>query len=182
MRKEIRISGFGGQGVALAGLILGKALTIYSEYEAVMTQSYGPEARGGASSVNLVVADEPVDYPFVQHPDILAALSQEGYSHFRPAVKNDAVIMIDDDLVNPDEGDNPYCVPATRLAESLGRRMVANVVMLGFFTSVTKITTREAVEKAISSTMKPKIVELNLKAFEIGFTHPTHRYMDRKQT
>lgn len=180
MSTEIRISGFGGQGVALAGLILGKALTIYSDYEAVMTQSYGPEARGGASSVNLVVAQEPVDYPFVQHPDILAALSQEGYSHFRPSAKNNALIIIDEDLVIPDEYDDPYCVPATRLAESLGRRMVANIVMLGFFTAVTKITNREAVEKAISSTMKPKIVELNLKAFDSGFSQPTRRYRDRK--
>ena len=79
MRKEIRISGFGGQGIVLAGYLLGKALTLYEEMEAVMTQSYGPEARGGASSANIVVADRPIDYPFVQKADVLVALSQEAY-------------------------------------------------------------------------------------------------------
>jgi len=87
MRTEIRIAGFGGQGVALAGVILGKALTIYSDYEAVMTQSYGPEARGGASSANLIISDEPIDYPFVLKPDILVALSQEAYTLYRPDAK-----------------------------------------------------------------------------------------------
>src|SRR4030067_523155 len=82
MRKEIRIAGFGGQGVALAGMVLGKALTIYEDMEAVMTQAYGPEARGGASSANVVLSDQPIAYPFVQAADVLVALSQEAYSNF----------------------------------------------------------------------------------------------------
>lgn len=171
MRTEIRISGFGGQGVALAGYILGKALTIYSEYEAVMTQSYGPEARGGASSANLVVSDEPIDYPFVQRPDILVALSQEGYTRFYHTARNGAAILIDEDLVAPEEGGRPYGIPATRLAEELGRRVVANVVMLGYFTAVTGLITREAVEQAIRSSVKAKTVPLNLQAFEAGYNH-----------
>lgn len=179
MRTEIRISGFGGQGVALAGFILGKALTIFSDYEAVMTQSYGPEARGGASSVNLIVADEPIDYPFVQQPDILVALSQESYSTFRPSAKNGAVILIDEDLVIPVDEDSPYCIPATRLAEELGRRMVTNIVMLGFFTAVSGITSREAVEQAIASSVKSKTVPLNLQAFNTGFTYPALRRSSR---
>ena len=143
MRKEIRISGFGGQGIVLAGYILGKAFALYDDFEAVMTQSYGPEARGGASSANILISDEPIDYPFVQNPDILVTLSQEAYSKFRPTTKKDAQILIDSGLVTPLESDTPFSIPATKLAEELGRRIVANVIMLGFFTKVTDLLPRE---------------------------------------
>lgn len=172
MRNEIRIAGFGGQGVALAGVILGKAMSIYSDHEAVMTQSYGPEARGGASSANLILSDEPIDYPFVLKPDILVALSQEAYALYRPDAHADAILLIDEDLVIPNNGDTPYCIPATRLAEELGRRVVTNVVMVGYFTAVTRLVTPEAVEKAIADTVRPKTLPLNLKAFQVGFNHP----------
>jgi 2-oxoglutarate ferredoxin oxidoreductase subunit gamma len=171
MRQEIRLSGFGGQGIVLAGYILGKALTIYDGLEAVMTQAYGPEARGGASSANILVSDEPIDYPIVQHPDILVALSQEAYSKFRPTAKPDALILIDGDLVNPADHQHHYAVPATRLAEGLGRRIVANVVMLGFFTAVTGVVSREAMEEAIKSSVKPKTAPLNLEAFAAGYEY-----------
>jgi 2-oxoglutarate ferredoxin oxidoreductase subunit gamma len=171
MRKEIRIAGFGGQGVALAGYILGKALTLYDDYEVVMIQAYGPEARGGASSADLVISDEPIDYPFIQQADILVALSQEGYTCFRPTARRDALILIDEDLVTPLESDRLQRIPATRLAEELGRRIVANVVMLGFITAVTDIVRREAVEKAIEVSVKAKTVSLNLQAFARGFEY-----------
>ena len=169
MKKEIRIAGFGGQGMAMAGLLLGKALTLYEDLEAVMTQSYGPEARGGASSANIVMSDEPVDYPFVEQPDVLVMMSQEAYTKFRPTAKADATILIDDSLVVPDPNDMPYCIPATHLAEELGRRIVANVVMLGFFAGITGLASREAMERALESTVKPRTLELNLKAFATGY-------------
>jgi 2-oxoglutarate ferredoxin oxidoreductase subunit gamma len=171
MRKEVRLSGFGGQGIGLAGLILGKALALYEDLEAVMTQSYGPEARGGASSANIVVADRPIAYPFVQQPDILVAMSQEAYTKFRPTTQSDAVILIDERLVEPFPDDEPLRFPATRLAEDLGRRIVANVVMLGFFTAATELVSREAMEKAIEDSVRPKTVPLNLKAFASGFEY-----------
>lgn len=171
IRKEIRIAGFGGQGVVLATYILGKALTIYDGFEAVMTQSYGPEARGGASSANLVVSDEPIDYPFIEHPDFLVALSQEAYTRFRPTAQTDALTLIDEGLVTPFDHDKPVCVPATDIAEDLGRRVVANVVMLGFFTAVTRLVKKEAVEQAIATSVKAKTVPLNLQAFEKGFAY-----------
>jgi 2-oxoglutarate ferredoxin oxidoreductase subunit gamma len=171
MRKEIRISGFGGQGVALAGYVLGKALTLFDGLEAVMTQSYGPEARGGASSANVVVSDGPIAYPFIQEPDVLVALSQEAYARFRPTTKPDALILIDEDLVNSLKGDQHYRIPATRLAEELGRRIVANMVMLGFVTAVTHIVTRPAMEKAIETSVKPQTVPLNLQAFATGYDY-----------
>ena len=114
MRLEIRIAGFGGQGVVLAGYVLGKALALYSDREAVMTQSYGPEARGGASSADVVVSTEPIAYPFVQQPDYLVALSQESYTKFRPTIRPDAMVLIDQDLVNPQDGDQIHAIPATQ--------------------------------------------------------------------
>ena len=171
MRVEVCISGFGGQGVGLAGNILGVALAIHSELEAVMTQAYGPEARGGASSANLVVSDERVDYPFVVDADILVALSQEAYNKFRPRVKPQAKVLIDSGLVTPTDHDHPFKIPATELAEALGNRIVTNLVMLGFFTAVTGLVTRDAMEKAIHSSVKPRFIELNLQAFANGFEY-----------
>ena len=171
MRKEIRISGFGGQGVGLAGFILGKAFSIYTDLEAVMTQSYGPEARGGASSANIVVADRPIDFPFVQKADILVALSQEAYTRFRPEAKQDALIFIDNGLVSPEEGDPILKIPATELAETLGRRIVANMVMLGFFAAHTDIAQPEAIKEAIETSVRPKTIPLNLQAFQLGFEY-----------
>lgn len=171
MRKEIRLAGFGGQGLGLAGLILGRALALYDDLEAVMTQSYGPEARGGASSANVVVADRPIAYPFVQQPDILVVLSQEAYNKFRPTASPEATILIDEHLVEPTPDDTPLRIPATRLAEELGRRIVTNVVMLGFFTATTGLVSREAMEKAIEDTVRPKTLPLNLEAFAKGFDY-----------
>lgn len=171
MRTEIRISGFGGQGVALAGLIIGKACTLYEDLEAVMTQSYGPEARGGASSSDVVVADRPIDYPFLEQADVLIALSQEAYTRFRPEAKTDAVVIIDEGLVEPLEDDRVLSIPATYLAEELGRRIVANVVVLGFFTASTDVLKPESMRLAIENTVKAKTVTLNLDAFDAGYRY-----------
>ncbi|MGD8604752.1 MAG: 2-oxoacid:acceptor oxidoreductase family protein [Anaerolineales bacterium] len=171
MRKEIRISGFGGQGVVLAGYLLGKSLSLYENLEAVMTQSYGPEARGGASSSNVVVADRTIAYPFVQKADIFVALSQEAYSRYRPEAAPDAQILIDSGLVVPDDNDRVHPFPATELAEELGRRIVANVLMLGQLSAVTGVVKFESLEKAIRTTVKEKIVPLNLQALEKGYNY-----------
>jgi 2-oxoglutarate ferredoxin oxidoreductase subunit gamma len=171
VRTEIRISGFGGQGVALAGYIIGKAASLYQGLEAAMTQSHGPEARGGASSSDIVIADRRIDYPFIQHADILITLSQEAYARFRPEAKPEAVLIIDGGLVAPFSDDRPLQIPATQLAEELGRRIVANVVMLGYFTAVTDVLRREAVEKAIETSVRPKTLPLNLEAFSVGYNY-----------
>ena len=171
MRKEIRIAGFGGQGVVLAGYVLGKALALYAGREAVMTQSHGPEARGGASSADLVVSEEPIAYPFVQQPDFLVALSQEAYTKFRPSAKQSALVLIDGDLVRPEDGDQIKEIPATRLAEDLGRRIVAHVVMLGFFTAVTGLVDPKAMLRALETSVKAKTLPLNLSAFQAGFEY-----------
>lgn len=175
MRQEMRIAGFGGQGVVLAGYVLGKALALFSGLEAVMTQSHGPEARGGASSAELVISTEPIAYPFVQQPDFLVALSQEAYTKFRPSIKPEAMILIDQDLVKPQDGDRIHAIPATRLAEDLGRRIVTNVVMLGFVTAHTDIVTPEAMIKALKDTLNSRILELNINAFKAGLEYQTKR-------
>ena len=171
MRKEIRISGFGGQGIVLAGYLLGKSLSLYEDLEAVMTQSYGPEARGGASSANVVLADRTIAYPFVQKADIFVALSQEAYSRYRPEAAPDAQVLIDSGLVVPDETDQVHPFPATELAEELGRRIVANVLMLGYLSALTGVVKIESLEQAIRTTVKDKVVPLNLKALQRGFTY-----------
>lgn len=173
MKKEIRISGFGGQGVALAGMILGKAATLYENIEAVMTQNYGPEARGGASSADVILSDTEIAYPFVQEADILVALSQQAYEKYRPLAKKDAVVLIDQDLVTPKKGDKVLKIPSQKLAENLGRRIVTNIVMLGFLTAVSGLVKRENMEKALETSMKASILPLNKKAFATGYDYAT---------
>ena len=166
---QIRFGGVGGQGIVLAGRLLGKAAALFDGKDAVCTQSYGPEARGGASRSDVVISDETVDYPFVIAADVLAVFFQEAYVMFRPGLRPGGLLLVDDDLVNPrDEKDNFYSVPATRTAEELGNKMAANVVMLGYLIGATNVVSRESVENAIRTTVKPKIVEFNLKALDSG--------------
>jgi 2-oxoglutarate ferredoxin oxidoreductase subunit gamma len=171
MRLEIRITGFGGQGIVLAGIIIGKAFALFENQQAVMTQAYGPEARGGASSANLVISDEAIDYPFVQEPDVLIAISQEAYTRFHREVKPGGTVLIDDELVNPFLYDKYYGIPATNLAEELGRRIVTNVVMVGFFTAVTRLVKLESVTSALQVSVKQKTIPLNMKALMTGYEY-----------
>jgi 2-oxoglutarate ferredoxin oxidoreductase subunit gamma len=171
---EIRIAGFGGQGVILSAIILGKAASIYQEAFATMTQSFGPEARGGACSAQLIVSDAPVLYPYVTRPDILVVMSQEAYTRFVPELKDGGTLIVEQDLVHLSDlkGDiRVYSVPATRIAEELGKRMVLNSVMVGFFTAVTGLLDADAVRKAVADSVPASFRELNLKAFEKGFEH-----------
>jgi 2-oxoglutarate ferredoxin oxidoreductase subunit gamma len=121
------------------------------------------------------LSDQPIAYPFVQQADILVALSQEAYTKFRPEAKPDALVLIDEDLIVPLEGDQVHAIPATRLAEGLGRRIVTNIVMLGFFTVVTGLVSRENMVKALEASLKPKVVPLNLQAFSAGFEYREQR-------
>ncbi len=171
---EIRIAGFGGQGVILSALILGKAASIFEGAHATMTQSFGPESRGGACSAQVVVSGEPVLYPYVTRPDILVAMSQEAYTKFVPELKQGGVLIVEQDLVHVNgipEGVRMYGVPATRLAEELGRRMVLNVVMVGFFTAVTGLLEADAVRRAVGDSVPPAFRDLNLRAFDKGYEY-----------
>jgi 2-oxoglutarate ferredoxin oxidoreductase subunit gamma len=168
MRKEIRIAGFGGQGVGLAGYILGKALAIYDGLEAVMTQSYGPEARGGASNASIVISDHDIAYPIVEKPDYLIALSQEAYTKYQPAVAQEGMIIIDSDLVEPFNDQKHLTIPATQIAQDLGNRIAANMVMLGYFSAASKVVSVQAINQSVESSVRPHTKDLNLEAVEAG--------------
>jgi 2-oxoglutarate ferredoxin oxidoreductase subunit gamma len=165
----VRFGGVGGQGIVLAGRLLGKAASLYDGKDAVCTQSYGPEARGGASRADVVISEDRVDYPFVLEADVLAVFFQEAYKMFRDHIKPHGLLLIDDLLVHPDrEHTDLHPVPATRIAEDLGNKMAANVVMLGYLVGVTDIVSTDSVEQAVRSTLKPSILDMNLQALDAG--------------
>ncbi|HXH22786.1 MAG TPA: 2-oxoacid:acceptor oxidoreductase family protein [Dehalococcoidia bacterium] len=173
MRREIRFAGFGGQGIILAGLVTGRAAALHDGREAIVTQSYGPEARGGACSAQVVLDDAPIDYPMVTRPDVLVVMSQEAAQRYTADLADDCAVLIDRDLVElrPQPGWKLYAIPATALAERLGNRMAANVVMLGFFTAVTNLVSREAMEAAVRESVRERFIELNLRAFDAGYRY-----------
>ena len=170
--SEIRITGFGGQGVILCGYIIGKAASIFSDMNATLTQSFGPEARGSACSAQVVVDDERVLYPYVTVPNILIAMSRDGYYTHKETLSKDGTLVYDESLVEPDE-DAPhkyaYGIPASRIAEDMGRKIISNIVMLGFFGAVTKLVPRDAFREAVESSVPEGTQELNLKAFDTGW-------------
>ncbi|QYZ80096.1 2-oxoacid:ferredoxin oxidoreductase subunit gamma [Methanofollis formosanus] len=170
MRHEVRFSGFGGQGIILSAVILGRAAAIYDEKYAVQTQVYGPEARGGASMSAVVIDDEPVLYPEVTEPDIYVIMSQEGFLKYGAGAPEGAVMLLDDGLVQ----DRPACrfhsIPATYEAKfTLNRVIVANIVMLGALIATTEIVSREAIEKAVLDSVPKGTEDLNMRALKLGF-------------
>jgi len=171
---EIRFSGFGGQGIIRCALIAGKALSLYGNKFATMNQSFGPEARGSACSSQLIVSDDRVLYPYITVPEILVSMSQEAYDKYASDLKDDGFLIIDQDLVKskpPRKNIKFYSVPATRFAEQLGNRIIANLVMMGFFTAITKITTSEVMKKGIPGLVPGRFLKLNLKAFDKGYEY-----------
>lgn len=169
---EIKIGGLGGQGVILAGMIIGRAASIYQAKHATLTQSFGPEARGSACSASIVVADDPVEYPYVTHPNILVVMSQEACTRFAPEMAPGGLLLHEAELVKPGElpqGVEQYGIPATRIAEQLHRRMVANIVMVGFFTAVTGLLTLEAARGSVEGSVPAGTENLNLNAFDKGY-------------
>jgi len=177
-RREIRLAGFGGQGLILSGYILGKASAIFDKKNAALMQSYGPEARGGACSAEVVISDEEIDYPHVTSPEILVAMSQEAYNVYAPKVANGAKIIIDKDLVDPSKVKDKmpekytiFSVPASRLAEGLNKKIVANIVILGYLVTKTDVVTENALIESIKDSVPKHTLELNLKAFEQGLQY-----------
>lgn len=171
---EVRFAGYGGQGIIRSGIIAGKAAAIYDNKYATMSQSFGPEARGGACSSQLVVSESKVLYPYVTDVDVLFAMSQEGYDKFEPGLSENGILLVDEDMVkhkSPRGNIKVYSIPATRFAEELGRKIVANVVMLGFFTAITEIVTYKGMKKALPGSVPEKALELNMTAFDRGFEY-----------
>ena len=181
-RTEIRITGFGGQGVVLSGYIIGRACAIHAAKHATMIQSFGPEARGSACSATLAVSDTRVLYPYIRRPDIFVVMSAEGYGNYRDELKDEGTLIYEKNLVHPDfkDGQPAFGIPSTRIAESLGRSIVQNIVMLGFFTAVTQLVSREETREAVKASVPAGTGELNLKAFDAGCEYFDEEYGQKK--
>ncbi|MCQ2977804.1 MAG: 2-oxoacid:ferredoxin oxidoreductase subunit gamma [archaeon] len=178
MRTEVRIAGFGGQGVIMTGIIIGKSASLFDGMNAVQTQSYGPEARGGASRCEVVISDEEIHYPKVQAPDILVAMSHEALIKYLDDLKDNGILIIDPDMVDESEiadfinehNINVYHAPATKTAtDEIGLRIVANIVMMGAIVKVTGIVSVDAAKKSILDSVPKGTEDKNIQAFEAGY-------------
>lgn len=174
-KTEIRVGGLGGQGVILCGHIIGKAASIYDNKHATLIQAFGPEARGSACSAQVTLDEEPIGYPYVKRPDVLIVMSPDAYYQFAPSLKPGGVLLYENELVTLDErlpeGVTAYGIPATRLAEELGRRLVLNIVMVGFFVGATGLVTPEAAERAVIHSVPKGTEQLNQRAFRKGYEY-----------
>ncbi len=169
MKKEIRICGFGGQGVILSGFIIGKAAAVYLDYNAVQSQSYGPEARGGAARSEVIISDEKIGYPRPTSVDFFIAMSQEAFDTYREDIRKDTIIVVDPDLVpNHAIGQPVHKVHAQKIAEELGNKIVTNIVMVGASTAIFDLLDDSAMRKSVIDSVPKKFIDLNKKAFERG--------------
>ncbi|MCM2359794.1 MAG: 2-oxoacid:acceptor oxidoreductase family protein [Geobacteraceae bacterium] len=171
-RYELRFSGAGGQGLILAGVIMAEAASIYDGKQAVQSQSYGPEARGGASKSEVIISDSSIDYPKATVVDALLALTQEACDKYSHDLKQGGVLLIDSDLVKrqPEGNFNVVAFPIINTAKNeVGREIVANIVALGAMVALTGVVSREGAEKAVLARVPEAFLELNKKAFNMGF-------------
>jgi 2-oxoglutarate ferredoxin oxidoreductase subunit gamma len=180
-KQDIRICGLGGQGVIMAGMIIGKAASIFEDRFATLVQSFGPEARGSECSAQVMVADESIAFPYIRNSDVFVALSQSAYDKFVGELKPGAFLIYESEMVSPDErlpeGVKKFGVPGTRIAEEeFGRRIVFNMVMLGFFTATTELVDADAMRKAVADSVPEGTEALNLKAFERGYSYGVEKF------
>lgn len=170
MRREAIICGFGGQGVIFAGRLLGQAASL-SGLESAQSSSYGSEARGSACDAGVVISDAIIGYPQPARPDVLIALSQAAYDKFVTRVNPGGAIIYDDGLVVPREIESvrQIGVPATAAAtDALGRRGIANVVILAAASALTGLASRDDLKKAVEEESPPDYLEINLRAVDEG--------------
>ncbi|ASI98444.1 2-oxoacid:ferredoxin oxidoreductase subunit gamma [Thermococcus celer] len=175
MRKEVLFSGFGGQGVILASVILGRAAAVYENLYAVQSQAYGPESRGGASKAEVVISDEPIDYPKTLSPDYAVLFSQEAYNKYLHSVREGAKVIVEEELVPRRDLEfekklDVLALPLTEIAEeTTGLSLTMNILTLGILTAWTGVVSREAVEKAVLDAVPRGTEEINLRALHRGF-------------
>ena len=178
MKYEVRLSGKGGQGLVLVGIILGEAAAIYEDLHAVQKQSYGPEARSGASRSDVIISDREIEYPVIEEADLLLAMSQEAYEKYSPQMKKDGLLIMDKSLVLPagtEEGAERdkkiYCFEFTKLARrDFNLEIVANMIALGTIIPLMKFISQESVCKTLIQRVPPKFLQVNQKAFELGIS------------
>ncbi len=169
-RYEIRLAGVGGQGLQLAGLILAEAAAIYDNKNAVQSQSYGAEARGGPSMADVIVGDGDIDFPKVTAPDLLLVLSQDAADRHVPQVRKEGLIIADSANVERIATDKRVLrLPITDVAKEATGRPVASIVALGVIAVVTGIVSRNAIRQAVLARAPKGTEEMNVKALEAGF-------------
>ncbi len=171
-RLEICLSGSGGQGLILAGIILAEAAGIYDGKEAVQTQSYGPEARGGASRSEIVISEKTIDYPKVIKSDILLALTQTACDKYVKNLNKDGILLADSSLVKeiPDISNKAYLFPIAETAQKkFNTKLVTNIISLGIIVGLTEVVSQESIQKAVCSRVPAKAKEINKKALSLGF-------------
>jgi 2-oxoglutarate ferredoxin oxidoreductase subunit gamma len=170
--KQVRVCGFGGQGIVLAGVIVGQAGINDGRWVAG-SSSYGAQARGGYARSDVVISDEPIVFPHVLTADILIAMSQQAYEQYIEDIAPQAVILFEQQLVTPRtlQGITQTGIPATlRAIEVMGQKQVANIVMLGAAVTATGIVSRESMLSAIRSTVGGRFLGVNIKSVELGFS------------
>jgi 2-oxoglutarate ferredoxin oxidoreductase subunit gamma len=169
-RTEIRLAGEGGQGMILAGIILAEAATIYGGQNAVQSQSYGPEARGGASKSEVIISSGEIDHPEVIYPDIVVTLSQEAFTKFASTVKPGGLLIVDVDKVDSSSTPHAIRLPISKIAfETTGRNITANTVALGVLVGMTGVVKRQALERAVKARAPKGTEKINHQALEAGF-------------
>lgn len=171
MKNAIILSGAGGQGLILAGAILAEAAGVYEGKEVVQTQSYGIQARGGASQSSVIISEEQIKYPEVLVPDILLCLSQESYNRYEPALREGGILIVDRDLVtvqNSRDTNGIFCLPFTAEAERMDRRILANVIALGALAVITGAVQVESLAQALPQRLPARNVPQALEALELG--------------
>jgi len=172
---EVRLSGFGGQGIMLAGEVLGHAAAVHEKRNAVMARSYGPESRGGASSAEVIIDDAEIDYPHAVAPDVIVIFSQEAYVKYGQERPPQTLLIIEKDMVvvnaQVEQGKKILRCPFTALAEKVGRKIVLNMVALGFICRATGVVSAEALKESIKGAVPKGTEELNLRAFDAGYNY-----------
>jgi 2-oxoglutarate ferredoxin oxidoreductase subunit gamma len=174
--NEIIITGFGGQGIILSGNILGKAATIFEKKNATLIQSYGPEARGGACAAQVVVSTDAIEYPYIENPNIVICMSQEGFNLNVPKLVEGGQLFSDSGLVKIDPDVIPkdvktFSIPATEFADEMGVRMMANIIMLSFAIAVTGLVSYDSLRQTIEVSVPKGTEEKNLAGMKRGFQY-----------
>lgn len=173
-KTEIKIGGFGGQGIILSGYILGRAASIYDNKYATMIQAFGPEARGSSTSAQLIISDQPIPYPYITAPNLIVLMSQDSYTKFSSELVSGGTLITEEELVvitQPRKDIKHYSIPATRFAEELGKKMALNIVMLGFTAALSGLIKEEAMIEAVKVSVPKGTEELNLRAFTKGLEY-----------
>ena len=171
MRVEVRVYGIGGQGIVTMGYVIGRAAALYDKMDVVMTEAYGPEITGGFSKADVVISDEEIDYPLVNNPDILLVMSQDGWERNGKLVKKSGLVIYEEDMVDPGKvkPQKSVQIPAMRLADELGQKVVANVIVMGAFQEITDVISKKALESSLKDRIPKGTEKLNMEALGKGY-------------